>query len=669
MKYRPEIDGLRALAVLPVIFFHAGSPIWTGGYIGVDVFFVISGYLITGILLRELEDGRFSLLKFYERRARRILPALTMVILTSIAISWSLMTPSEFKLFAESVGTSAIFLSNFLFLAELGYFAPDTEIQPLVHLWSLAVEEQFYLVFPLILWLAFRLGNLSLSWIATLSLLIASAFLCYNIALDYPDKIFFFSPARFWEILAGSAVALLLVRRAPWSNHLLSVLGLAAILSAMLLNDGRSGFPSLHTNLAVIGTTFILAFGGQGSLVARILSLKPVVGIGLISYSAYLWHQPVFAFARMIEMGEPSSIMMMALILLSLGLAYMTWSWIERPFRSPQNRFYPSGLKITLLFGLLTVGMFTFGVIGSLTKGLPSRLPEHVQKIASSGPKDVNPYNASCELISADIQHPVSGCLDYVIDQKIDVIFIGDSHSGSISYEAQNELKARGIGSYAVSNPGCLGLPGFVGVGQSKLGRCHQYSIDMIDFAHKQEARILVLTSRSPLAYHGYGFDNGEGGLERKNGGNDYISNTTANSGQSDLDRRVRVLAGIEEQLRALTAEFDVIVIGPIPEAGWNVPAMLARRALRGSNGVLSTSYEAYLARTEELRKTFNAAANVRLHQLPMSEVVCDLQIQERCVNELNSTSLYSDDDHFSNAGARLLAPKLANWVEHILEN
>ena len=191
----------------------------------------------------------------------------------------------------------------------------------------------------------------------------------------------------------------------------------------------------------------------------------------------------------------------------------------------------------------------------------------------------------------------------------------------------------------------------------------------MIDFAHKQEARILVLTSRSPLAYHGYGFDNGEGGLERKNGGNDYISNTTANSGQSDLDRRVRVLAGIEEQLRALTAEFDVIVIGPIPEAGWNVPAMLARRALRGSNGVLSTSYEAYLARTEELRKTFNAAANVRLHQLPMSEVVCDLQIQERCVNELNSTSLYSDDDHFSNAGARLLAPKLANWVEHILEN
>ena len=669
MKYRPEIDGLRAIAVLPVIFFHAGSPIWTGGFVGVDVFFVISGYLITAILLRELDQGKFSVINFYERRARRILPALAVVILTSILISWFLMTPSEFKLFSESVGTSAIFLSNFLFLAEVGYFSPDTDIQPLIHLWSLAVEEQFYLLFPLILWLTFRIGRIQLSWIVTLSIFVASAILCYNLASDYPDKIFFFSPARFWEILAGSAVALLLVGRSPWSNHVLSSLGLLAILGGMLLHDGRTPFPSIHTILAVGGTVLILAFGGRGSAAAKVLSLKPLVCIGLISYSAYLWHQPIFAFARMNEMGEPSWPIMVGLILMSLGLAFLTWKFVEKPFRSYQHPLYPKGITVAIIFGTLTAAMFLFGVVGSVTKGIPGRLPKHVQVLATAGPLDINPYNDKCELIAAEINHPVPGCLDYILNQKIDVVFLGDSHSGSISYEAQNELRRRGIGSYAISNPGCLGLPGFVGIHQQELGRCHRYATDIISFARNKEARVLIITSRSPLAYHGFGFDNREGGVERKRGGNDYIFKAVPSTGQSDFDRRKRVLEGIREQLSELTTEFDVILVGPIPEAGWKVPAMLARRALRGSEGILSTSYALYLNRTKDLRGAFATSTNARLHRLQMSEVLCDLQVPGRCLNELDGVSLYSDDDHLSNVGARLVAPKLANIVEKVLKN
>ena len=669
MVYRPEIDGLRAVAVLSVILFHAGVPIFNGGYLGVDIFFVISGYLITGILLKELKLGNLSIINFYERRARRILPALTVIIITSTIFSWFLMTPSEFKLFSESVGTSAIFVSNFLFLAEVGYFSPDIDIQPLVHLWSLAVEEQFYLIFPLALWLVFRIGHIALSWVLVIALLGVSAFICYSFAPDYPDKIFFFSPARFWEILTGSVVALLLFGRSPWSNQVLSGIGLLAIFGAMFVNDVRTPFPSIHTVLAVGGTALILAFGGRGSAVARILTMKPCVGIGLISYSAYLWHQPLFAFARMRTMSEPSWLVMLALILFTFSLAFLTWKWVEKPFRFRSHPYYPTRKAVAFSFGVLTVVMFLFGVIGSITKGLPARLPEHVQKLSMAAHSDSNPYDYICQLELIENDHPLPGCLDYLVDGEIDVIFLGDSHSGAISYEAQNELLARGIGSYAVSSPGCPGLPGFEGAGAASLGRCNNYAINILNFARRKSINTLVITSRFPMSYHGVGFDNGEGGIERKRGGDDYRSETIPIIELNDFNRKKRVLSGITEQLDSLSLEFNIVLIGAIPEAGWKVPAMLARRALRGSDGLLSTSYDAYISRTKEINDAFDAVKNANLHKIDMSNVFCDLQLPGRCINELDGLSLYSDDDHLSNAGARLLAPKIADIVQTIMSN
>ncbi len=667
MHYRPEVDGLRAVAVLPVMFFHAGFPAFSGGFVGVDVFFVISGYLITGILIDELGRGDYSILRFYERRARRILPALSLVILTTIPFVWAWMTPTEFKLFSESVGTAAIFLSNFLFLAELGYFAPDTELQPLVHLWSLAIEEQFYLLFPVILWLAYRLGRTRLALVVTGTLCLASLILCQSLIADYPEKNFFFSPSRFWEILAGALVALGLSGRVPPTSHVLSVAGLMAILAAMVVFNDTTPFPSIYTLLPVVGTMLVLVFGGNGSLAAQVLSVKAFVGIGLVSYSAYLWHQPLFAYARLRSQGEPSGPIMLGLILMSLVLAYATWRWVETPFRRRAHPDYPRTRTVVATFGTLGAAMFVFGVTGSLTKGIPGRLPEHVQALARAE-DDENPYLASCQFIDGSAVHPVPACMDYAPEGKIEVILMGDSHSGAVSYEFQNELRRRGISSYAVSEAGCMGLQRFVSPGGTGPGRCDFYAQGMLDFARERGARVLVITSRFPLYYHGRGFDNGEGGRERVGRRDvDYVSETVPRLGTSDAERRARVLRGYTEELLLLMAEFDVVLVDPIPEAGWNVPATMARRAIINAEGVLSTPNQAYVDRTRDVLNAFDAASGARLHRVRMDDVFCDTQVPGRCINEWNGVPLYSDDDHLSNAGSRLLAPFVADAVQRAL--
>lgn len=668
MNYRPEVDGLRAVAVLPVMLFHAGFSWFSGGFVGVDVFFVISGYLITGILIKELSEGRYSIINFYERRARRILPALTLIVLLCIPFAWMWMTPTEFKLFTESVGTVAIFLSNFLFLAELGYFASDSEFQPLIHTWSLAIEEQFYVLYPIILWAAYRFGKTRLALWVTGLLCIVSLVLCQILIADYPAKNFFFSPSRFWEILVGSLVALIFMRSGPRANNILAIIGLAMICAAIVFYDELTPFPSYYTLLPVLGTALVLAFGAAGTWVARLLSLAPFVWVGLISYSAYLWHQPLFAFTRLRTLGEPSPGVMMILILLSLGLAYCSWRWIETPFRKKGAGYYPSRRMVFSAFGLIGLAMFAFGVVGSIQKGMPWRLPEHVQALAKSE-DDLNPYLPICQTVSGTIAHPVAGCMDYAIGGKTEVLFIGDSHSGAASYEFQNELKARGISSYAVSVAGCIGLPGFFDSRAGGPGRCDEYVRGMLEFGRQNGARAVVITSRFPMYYHSFGFDNGEGGLERRRGWMvDYQSPAVPRTDTSNAARQVRVLAGYREQPKLLSQDLKVILMDPIPEAGWNVPAMLARRAMVGRDDKpLSTSYAAYLERNKEVFAAFDDAERAGAYRVNAAELFCNTPIPGRCINELDGVSLYSDDDHLTNAGARLLAPMVADIVEAAL--
>jgi peptidoglycan/LPS O-acetylase OafA/YrhL len=372
LTYRHEIDGLRAVAVIPVILFHAGFTIFSGGYVGVDVFFVISGYLITSIVISELQDGNFSIARFYERRARRILPALFFVILCCLPFAWMWMLPAELKAFSQSIVAVVFFASNILFWREEGYFAPSAELKPLLHTWSLAVEEQYYLLFPVFLLLTWRFGLSRVFWMiaatAAFSLLLSEWGWRYA-----PGANFYLAPTRAWELLAGSMCAFWLSVRAPRTSNTLSLAGLALILFAIFQFDDTTPFPSIYALAPVAGAALIILFGGTGTWTARLLSTRGFVGIGLVSYSAYLWHQPLFAFARIRSIAEPAPELMTGLAALSLGLAYLSWRFVEQPFRKGRESILPTRRSVFAYSGAAAAVFVAIGVGGHLSDGAASR--------------------------------------------------------------------------------------------------------------------------------------------------------------------------------------------------------------------------------------------------------------------------------------------------------
>ncbi|MEP1356255.1 MAG: acyltransferase family protein [Tateyamaria sp.] len=384
MKYRPEIDGLRALAVVPVVLFHAGLDGFHGGYVGVDVFFVISGYLITTILLHDLDHGRFSLLKFYERRARRILPALivVLVVTTIFALLW--MHPNQLRNYADALLATSFFGSNFYFMSASSYFHSSTEIHPLLHTWSLAVEEQFYIVFPLLLWALFIWARLSLFWILTL--LTVLSLIGSQVLLSFrPDFTFYMLPTRAWQLGAGVLCALWLspghrpgrLRQEGGDAVMierpaLALFGLLLIAGSVVFYDKSTPFPGFYALPPVLGSVFVILFAGQTGFASQFLRASPVVSIGLMSYSAYLWHQPLFAFARTRSFAPPSEALMLVLVGLTFVLAALSLRFIERPFRLSGPGISgktPFGVRLSqtvILWGsavaLLLFAVFSFGL-------------------------------------------------------------------------------------------------------------------------------------------------------------------------------------------------------------------------------------------------------------------------------------------------------------------
>ncbi|MEK6216596.1 MAG: acyltransferase, partial [Boseongicola sp.] len=361
MKYRPEIDGLRAIAVVPVVFFHAKVAGFSGGYLGVDVFFVISGFLITGLIIDDLNRGNFSIVDFYERRARRILPALFFVVLACLPFAWFWMTPDDLIRFFQSDFAVALFVSNFLFWSQSGYFATDADEKPLLHTWSLAVEEQFYIFFPLLLLLVFR-------WDRRLIMPTLIACAAGSLALsewgwrNASSANFYLSPARFWQLLAGGICAVVMIRRKVPSSDPISWVGLMAVVVSIMVFDQRTPSPSIFTLLPVVGTCILLLFAQQGTLVARMFARPVFVQVGLLSYSLYLWHQPILAFAR-IRLGEPpGGVLLASLLLLSVVLSFLSWKWLEKPFR----RRGPNGFAVSrkVVFTMSSAGIAVFVSLG-----------------------------------------------------------------------------------------------------------------------------------------------------------------------------------------------------------------------------------------------------------------------------------------------------------------
>lgn len=371
--YRPEIDGLRAIAVLPVILFHAGFSLFSGGFIGVDVFFVISGYLITSIILRELEAGAFTFASFYERRARRILPALFLVMLACVPFAWMWMMPAELKTFSNTLVSVLLFASNIRLWQQAGYFDTAAELKPLLHTWSLAVEEQFYIIFPIVLLLIWRFGR-KISVAAIAAAAIISLVLCEYASRNHPIFNFYWAVTRAWELLAGALCAFVSVRPHRKRDNSLSAAGLLLILGSIFWFDNSTRFPSLNALLPVAGASLVILFASSGTIAARLLSMRALVGVGLISYSAYLWHQPLFAFARIRSVTEPSMWMMAALALLVFLLAWLTWKYVETPFRTGGNHAGVTRVRLMQISTATAVALAGFGVAGHVTGGFPNRV-------------------------------------------------------------------------------------------------------------------------------------------------------------------------------------------------------------------------------------------------------------------------------------------------------
>ncbi len=371
MDYRREIDGLRAVAVVPVVFFHAGFASFSGGFVGVDVFFVISGYLITSILVEELDHERFSIVGFYERRARRILPALVFVMLCCIPFAWCWMPPDIFLEFGHSLAAVSLFVSNVLFWQEIGYFAAAAEQKPLLHTWSLAVEEQYYLFYPLLLAAVWRWKRTWLVGVlvvgATGSLILAEVGTRYR-----PDAAFYLIPFRAWELLVGSLIAIWHSSRLTGKrgSELGALAGAIALILAIVVYDRQTPFPGLYALLPVLGTALVIHCATAATAVGRVLGLPLFVGIGLISYSVYLWHQPLYAFARIRSLGTPSDLLLASLAALSILLGWLSWRYVEKPFR---HRTGFSRRAIFSMSGFAILGAVGLSLFIHFDNGVPKR--------------------------------------------------------------------------------------------------------------------------------------------------------------------------------------------------------------------------------------------------------------------------------------------------------
>jgi peptidoglycan/LPS O-acetylase OafA/YrhL len=375
--YRPDIDGLRAVAVLAVVLYHAFPSVLTGGFVGVDVFFVISGFLISGIILRELDAGQFSVRHFYARRARRIFPALILVLSACLAYGFVVLLPTELALLGKGVASGAGFIANLVLWQEVGYFDREATAKPLLHLWSLAVEEQFYMVWPLAMWATRRAGTRQIAWLV----LITVASFCLNLALAGADAAAdFYSPAtRLWELSAGAVLAWVALHSARgWPRPLDgrfrdagSCAGLVLILAAASLLRRDMDFPGVLALVPVAGALLMIA-AGPGALPNRlVLSNRGAVLIGLISYPLYLWHWPLISLAYIIGRGHgPKPLPAAGIVGGSMVLAWLTCTMIELPVRT-SRRLFPTALP-------LTAGLAVVGALGWITwerAGFPSRYP------------------------------------------------------------------------------------------------------------------------------------------------------------------------------------------------------------------------------------------------------------------------------------------------------
>ena len=485
LSYRADIDGLRALAVLAVVGFHAGVSAFGGGFTGVDVFFVLSGYLISGIIIRGLERETFSFRDFYSRRIRRIFPALIVCLLGVFVLGWYLLFRVEFLSLGRHIAAGATFLSNAALVQETGYFDVAAEKKPLLHLWSLAIEEQFYLIWPLLLFLSWR--SRPRFFAPAIVLGIVSYLLAITAAYtDLAATAFYLPFTRLWELVAGFALFAgesrtadaQVAARKDWKAWI----GLALVLLSIFFLNARTEWPGPWTLMPVVGTVLLISAGPDAWVNRTVLANRPMVWIGLISYPLYLWHWPLLAFVRLIQPGDTSAVLIWGAVALSFALAFLTYKLIEYPIRT--GTLFSGNRSLALVAMLALIGML--GNAASLGK-IPVRLDNPRIQAIQAAISDWNYPGGGLNMMGAMRVNTVPGSADTVL-------FAGDSHMEQ--YWPRIDFLVRSSAGMPtalfITERACPTLPG---VGRVEVSACATLYSRIMKQAESPGVKTVVLNS------------------------------------------------------------------------------------------------------------------------------------------------------------------------------
>ena len=641
--YRPDIDGLRAVAVLSILFFHLDIEAFGGGYVGVDIFFVISGYLITSIIVRELAAGEFSIARFYERRVRRILPALTVVLATTLLVGSVLLDPGQFAELGRSAAATSVFSSNVFFYMGSGYFDGPSELKPLLHTWSLAVEEQYYILFPFLLVLiAKRFAARFAPWLAA----ICAASLVGCVVWTGVDETaaFYLLPFRAWELLIGSLLALGAVPRVRGAllRNVLSTSGLVMLLTAVFAYTPETRFPGVAALLPTLGTAMVIHAGAGGDAwVNRALGLKALVFVGLISYSLYLWHWPVVVYARHFLINEPNAAEAGVMLAASLLLAALSWRYVETPFRN--RNFAGPRARLFLRSGVAVGAVLAASLTVALTNGFPQRAAGSPLAAVIAGDPGWQHWKACEELGERDDERPEL-CRLGAAGASPSFLFWGDSHALALASAVNLSASGAGVAGRLAVRTGC---PPLLSIERPGRESCQAFNDAILGIAARHpEIDTVILAARWAISTNGTRYKNESGrsvtliDLLDDDAPNDVLF-------ARGLRRTVDALAGLNKR---------IVLVTQVPEIGYDVPAAnyMAKLTGRDVNVMVAPTTREYRMRTASARSALTELAlDYPLTIVDPSGLLCE---SGRCRVAVDGVPLYRDDNHLSLRGCVLVS-------------
>ena len=651
-NYRPEIDGLRTLAVLLVMLFHAKLEIFSGGFIGVDVFFVISGFLITSIIYKENINNNFSYLSFYERRIRRIFPMIFFILFITSIISFFIYSPSQFKDFAQSVVSTISYSSNIYFYNKIGYFSGNLNNSPLIHTWSLAVEEQFYLFFPVILTFFYKYKEKQLKLI--IIILIVLSFSSIFIFKSSGEFNFFMATSRVWELLIGSYLAVNrknLFSTVPLSRNkydFFSILGIVMIFWSAIYFDYSTFHPGPLTFIPVIGTALVIKYANRNNIVGIILSNKIVVYLGLVSYSAYLIHQPLFVFTAQIFNMELPFYVYLLLIVITFILSHFAYKFVESPFRNKKlitrNMVFKGSFIISLIF-------LSFGLYGHFSNGIQNRFSNRQIKIFNE--IEISPLRNYCHTEGVDYLKPSESCNPSSFTPSWAVL--GDSHGVEISYMLNDLLKSYNKSSIQLTFSGCPPAFGF----DSNNPGCSDWNTDAVNYLiNNKNIQNVVLVYRHSYYLKG---ENKTTFPETELSPLDFINSL---DNLSDLKKKDLYFEGLNNIIdKLISNNKTVYLVYPIPEIIDPIDKYIFNNYFLGSPMIKKQgpSFEYYKKRNNYFLAFIGKTNNNKLVKIPTFHLFSKNNSIE-VIKE--GKALYFDSNHPSLFGANLVSKlilKLSN--------